>query len=212
MVMEQCEDRCHRLGATKPVDITYHDVSMTIDDVMKQINDVKSTNATILLADGSKLATATAGLSFSDVSGKLGDAVRASKNSRISHIMSSPKHMVEALPPSDENLLESPSGSQLGQFSSITDAIASMLGYELPPHLPPRKAAPVSSAAAPTGTNSGDKKPTPVETGSSEGMEHAKPAAVASRACVPENTMSFLGDDSSDDDSIPDAVVFGPKK
>jgi len=38
MVMAQCEDRCYRLGQKKDVDITYHDVNMTIDTVMSQIS------------------------------------------------------------------------------------------------------------------------------------------------------------------------------
>jgi len=67
--MEQCEDRAYRLGQKRDVDITYHDVSYTIDDVMRYINDSKTENATIILADGSKLTASTAGLSFKELSG-----------------------------------------------------------------------------------------------------------------------------------------------
>lgn len=34
---QQCEDRCFRIGQTKEVDVTYHDVPYTIDDIMRKI-------------------------------------------------------------------------------------------------------------------------------------------------------------------------------
>lgn len=41
-----------------------------IDEVMRHINEAKTANATIILADGSAFAASTAGMSFKDISGE----------------------------------------------------------------------------------------------------------------------------------------------
>ena len=205
MVMDQCEDRCHRLGQTKDVDITYHDVSMTIDDVLRQINITKATNAMILLSNGVSLASAaTAGLSYADASGQLGSAVSACRNERVQYIMSNPKSMNQPLPASDVNLIDLPRGNQRGDVSSLIDAISSSLGYGLPDHVPrpARKAVPDQSPGSGVPNSGSD--------GSSMSMADVG-SKTSSEAGVPSKSMSFL-DDSSDDDSIPDALVFGSKK
>lgn len=33
---EQCEDRAYRIGQTKKVNVSYHDVPLTIDEVMRE--------------------------------------------------------------------------------------------------------------------------------------------------------------------------------
>ncbi|KAJ1447336.1 P-loop containing nucleoside triphosphate hydrolase protein, partial [Pelagophyceae sp. CCMP2097] len=49
-VHDQAMDRCHRIGQTKPVMVTFLDAKDTVDDIMKVINDIKQQNATVLLA------------------------------------------------------------------------------------------------------------------------------------------------------------------
>ncbi|CAB9520696.1 regulator of chromatin subfamily A containing DEAD/H box 1 [Seminavis robusta] len=80
MVMEQCEDRCFRLGQKREVDVAYHDVQFTIDDVMHHINLRKMKNAAVILADGTKLSTS--GLSFKDLSGKMGEGIGRAQEAR----------------------------------------------------------------------------------------------------------------------------------
>ena len=209
MVMDQCEDRCHRLGQTKDVDITYHDVSMTIDDVLRQINITKATNAKILLADGSSLGTAT-GLSYADASGQLGCAISSARSERIRHVMSSQKHINDPLPVSGTNLLESSKDGPRLNASSLVDAIASSLGFALPDHAPrpARKVSPVEvkdGSIPHTGIVSDTcSDPSSVHSDSSDTRSQA--AVLASK-----KPKSFLDDDSSDDDSIPDAFVFRTK-
>lgn len=79
MVHAQAQDRCHRIGQKhSSVNVIFADVSTTVDEVMRHLNDTKSTNAKILLADGSELARTPEGsLSFRDLAGMVGDLVRA---------------------------------------------------------------------------------------------------------------------------------------
>lgn len=180
---------------------------MTIDDVLRQINITKATNAMILLSNGVSLASATAGLSYADASGQLGFAVSASRNERIQYVMFNPNHINQPLPAKDANLIDSPRGNQRGDVSSLVDAIASSLGYGLPDHVPrpARKPAPdqsTGSGVPDTGSN-----------GSSLSMATvSSDSKTTDEAGAPTKSMSFLDNDSSDDDSIPDALVFGSKK
>lgn len=125
---------------------------------------------------------------------------------------------MEPLPFLDVDLLSAPEGNRMmGQFLSLTDAIASLLGYELPAMTPHRSPSPKTAQVPPKAAppSNADQKPTPMETGNSDTIaeEDSKPTAVTSEATAPKkNPMSFLDDDSSDDDSIPNAMVFGPKK
>jgi len=79
MVLEQCEDRCYRIGQKKKVSIVYHDSKGTIDQVMATINVSKSTNAGIILADCPAL---TGNLTFIDTAGLLGGGLRELKKER----------------------------------------------------------------------------------------------------------------------------------
>jgi hypothetical protein len=38
--MQQCEDRCYRIGQKKDVSIVYHDVDLTIDDAMRKKSSI----------------------------------------------------------------------------------------------------------------------------------------------------------------------------
>jgi len=83
-VHAQAQDRCHRIGQKhSSVNVFFADVATTVDEVMAYLNLVKSTNAKILLADGSEMArTAEGGVSFQDLAGMVGDLVRAVKSLR----------------------------------------------------------------------------------------------------------------------------------
>ena len=82
-VHAQAQDRCHRIGQKRPVNIFFADVATTIDEVMALLNDLKSANAKILLADGTELAqTADGSLSYQELAGKVGDLMRAVKSLR----------------------------------------------------------------------------------------------------------------------------------
>jgi hypothetical protein len=92
----QCEDSCHRFGQKKDVDVVYYDAKFTIDRVMgksfhahpsfaanassliflrlhthaAEINECKTSNSEILLADGPSLMASD--LSFKETSGLFG--------------------------------------------------------------------------------------------------------------------------------------------
>ena len=66
-VHDQAESRVHRLGQKKEVNIAYLDIDLTIDVVMKEINEIKGGNANILLADGSSLGIAATTVGYRDI-------------------------------------------------------------------------------------------------------------------------------------------------
>lgn len=109
------------------------------------INDAKSQNAKIILADGAELSTSTSGMSFKDISGQLGDSVRAIQAARLSYVASHKQHIYQPLPPSPAGVFESmekDTTRSANAHGSLLDAIASMLGYAVKPLAPtstPRK-------------------------------------------------------------------------
>jgi hypothetical protein len=84
-VHHQAEDRCYRIGQTKNVQIAYCDNAMTVDEVMCAIHELKSNNATILLADGTSMGVHQSALSYSDLSGRIGCMMRSMGLQRRAH-------------------------------------------------------------------------------------------------------------------------------
>ena len=70
-VHEQAEDRCWRIGQRLPVKIQYLDCPETIDTVMKEINQQKSNNSKVLLADGTDIGS-NSKISYKDLTGYIG--------------------------------------------------------------------------------------------------------------------------------------------
>jgi hypothetical protein len=80
-------DRCYRIGQTKDVFVKFFDCGGSIDEVMAILNKYKSHNATIVLADGTKLgANSGGGMSYQEVSGLLSRALEAVCSNRMDHI------------------------------------------------------------------------------------------------------------------------------
>lgn len=76
-VHAQAEDRCHRIGQQKQVNVFFADVATTVDEAMAFINFAKATNASIILADGTQLGRNDDGsLSFKDLAGLFGNLIR----------------------------------------------------------------------------------------------------------------------------------------
>ena len=102
-VHAQAQDRCHRIGQEKEVGVTFFDNAMSVDQVMAFLNTMKSANASVLLADGSEMgASATTGLSYQDLSGMIGNMIRAARTAR--HLFAK-EHYNMQLPPLEENVL-----------------------------------------------------------------------------------------------------------
>ena len=94
------------------------------------INEVKSTNAAVLLADGSALSTP--GVAFKDISGFLGSAIHALRELRSTHIKQSPENIMAPLPLPREGMLDSVRARSMRdttQIPSMVDTIATMRGY-----------------------------------------------------------------------------------
>jgi hypothetical protein len=83
-VHDQAESRVHRLGQKKEVKIAYLDCNQTVDVVMKRINVLKEGNASVLLADGTSLGMVAGSLGYRDLSGVIGNNLRAIKEMRCS--------------------------------------------------------------------------------------------------------------------------------
>lgn len=75
-VHDQAESRCHRIGQTKEVKIAYLDTSLTVDIVMKRVNELKEGNAGVLLADGTSLGDRWS-LGYQNLSGVIGNTLKA---------------------------------------------------------------------------------------------------------------------------------------
>jgi hypothetical protein len=103
-VHAQAQDRCHRIGQEKEVSVAFLDLSMTVDQVMAFLNLKKSANASLLLADGSEMGmSATTGLSYQDLSGMIGNMIRAVRSAR--HLFLNENYNMQ-LPPLEEGLTE----------------------------------------------------------------------------------------------------------
>jgi hypothetical protein len=74
-------------------------------------------------------------MSYKDISGQLGDSVRAIQGSRISYITTHRQHIYQPLPPSPEGVFEAydKNSKSVNPHRSLLDAIATMLGFALPP-------------------------------------------------------------------------------
>ena len=84
-------DRAHRIGQTRAVDVSFVDVNMSIDQVMAQMNNAKAGNASIILADGSRIegAGGSSTPSFRDLSGFLLSAMKSIRAQRVAHLAAS---------------------------------------------------------------------------------------------------------------------------
>jgi SNF2 family DNA or RNA helicase len=68
-VHDQAESRVHRIGQERDVKIVYLDVALSVDCVMKIVNEYKLDNASVLLADGTSLGGAASSVGYKDLSG-----------------------------------------------------------------------------------------------------------------------------------------------
>jgi len=88
-VHDQAMDRCHRIGQTKEVEVEFFDVDMTIDQVMMYMNGIKSTNASLVLADGTAIGARAGGsLSYKELTGTISVAVNFMRSARHFHFES----------------------------------------------------------------------------------------------------------------------------
>lgn len=82
-VHAQMQDRCHRIGQKRQVNVFFADVAATVDQAMAYLNTIKSVNATIILADGTELASRPEGaLTYRELAGLFGNVIRALKTLR----------------------------------------------------------------------------------------------------------------------------------
>lgn len=108
----QAEDRCHRIGQSRQVNVFYADVSTAVDEAMMYLNFVKATNASIVLADGTEFGTNQDGsLSFKELAGLFGNLIRflqATRRTRAAANYDSPLQPVgqAALAGAAENALK----------------------------------------------------------------------------------------------------------
>jgi len=160
----------------------------------------------------------------------LGAALRAVSAARVNYVRQCQGRIVEPLPPTQSDLFETLSTlvRARGQMPSLIDAVAQMLGYDAPPAPVPGQAPntsnqeskpKVESVARRPKTEDGDaddssgpidRKVAPMEivsmvSSSSSEEEDKKPAAVPSS--TGNGDFASLKDDS-DDESLPEAVVF----
>jgi len=83
------------------------------------INEVKATNAAIVLADGPAFEKAS---SFKDISGNLGKGVWAVRKARRDFILKSPQNMLEPLPRATDSALESARSGLSNRSTTVEDS------------------------------------------------------------------------------------------
>lgn len=203
MVHSQAEDRCHRIGQTADkVNIFFADVATTVDEVMAFINLAKSTNASIILADGTEFSRNQDGaLSYKDLAGLFGNLIRGVQSLRRARATGDLYNT--PLSPIGQDTLEGlaerkPSPRKKSAVKSETSESASAVKSELL----------ASLTGAPTSTTSA----TSSESSGSVAMEED---AVAALPPQPQHRYETLGggtnvlllsDDSDSDDDLLDDV------
>lgn len=105
-VHDQAESRVHRIGQTKDTKISYLDVALSVDSVMKIVNEYKMDNASVLLADGSSLGGMATAVGYKDLSGVIGNSMKAIRDMRRNAIASNEQGLPIALPFDAESLFD----------------------------------------------------------------------------------------------------------
>ena len=84
------QDRAHRIGQNKDVQVRFLDAKFSIDVVMKEMNESKASNAKIVLADGSEIGSSCGGSTpcFKDLSRLLLKSLKDIRQERIAYFAS----------------------------------------------------------------------------------------------------------------------------
>jgi len=81
-IHEQAISRCHNIKQTKDVNVVYFDAAITVDEIMRTINESKSEHASITLADGTIIGAQQRSIRYQDVSGPIYDMIKSIANER----------------------------------------------------------------------------------------------------------------------------------
>ena len=113
-------DRCYRIGQKKDVFVKFFDCGGSLDEVMAILNTYKSSNAKVVLADGTDLGThGGGGLSYQELNGLLSRAMMAVAGSRSDHLN---KHgRTERVPGTSNEIIQA-------VLHNTTDAVRELLG------------------------------------------------------------------------------------
>lgn len=221
-VHDQAEDRLHRLGQKRPITVTYHDTNYTVDIAMRRINEIKTRNAEILLADGSSLTMASAGLSYKEMAGELGNTVRAVRMARIQGVLDNPdatRLMHQQTAASIFEQLEQGSNTsgihRRSPFNTIGDALAHLLGFV--PNVDTKPAPASSSNELETKAVKSEKQLSKDSSSSNsdEDLMASKAVFLSPKEEItePAHVVSLLDNsDSSDDEDFTGAPTFTKKE
>lgn len=89
------------LDKKKEVEVTYFDGSLTVDEIMKALNDKTSANDTVRLVDGTSVGKKEPTVKYDDLSGGIYRMMKAVSEERIEFLT---KHPENALVPCQTNL------------------------------------------------------------------------------------------------------------
>ncbi|KAL7499275.1 hypothetical protein ACHAWT_006896 [Skeletonema menzelii] len=143
-VHDQAESRVHRIGQTRNTKISYLDIALSVDSVMKIVNDYKLDNASVLLADGTSIGATTSSVGYKDLSGVIGNSMKAIRDMRRSVVASNEQTgnggLPIALPFAAENLFDKvqevlnarpiKTKKEDGDASSVSSSESETNGYE----------------------------------------------------------------------------------
>jgi len=91
-VHQQAEDRCHRIGQTKDVEVVYFDCAATIDEAMSLLNARKLENSAVVLADGFEIGHKPQTLNYKELSGVLRNLILAIRCHRQQWVGDNPEN------------------------------------------------------------------------------------------------------------------------
>jgi hypothetical protein len=116
-VHKQAEDRCHRIGQTKDVNVVYFDCAAWVDEVMVQVNKRKQENSVVLLADGFEIGQQQ-GLSYNDLPGLLGNLLAVVRSHRTGWLEADPEHENLPIPPMPADLIANALAGNLARVTT----------------------------------------------------------------------------------------------
>jgi len=118
-ILEQAQDRVHNLNQHKGVKVVYFDTSITVDNVMRAINDAfMSPNATVSLADGTVVGSLHRSVRYQEITGPIYRMMKDVSEERDTYLNASSGELISASEEFLGQLMNSANGKSIDSSSS----------------------------------------------------------------------------------------------
>jgi len=221
-VHEQAEDRCHRLKQKRDVDITYFDVSYSVDQTMRILNEEKQKNATLILADGTSIGAQSSSIGFRDLSGNFVNILKEMLIRRTNHYHSNPGHELAPLDATQlRDVLEAASSQNFTQMiQNCMNVVTNLNGPgkgeyqarlipEMMPPFTPAGAAIAETMSTITSLGAAIQETTPTTTSSVVAIQELIPTTTSSGAAIQEMIPTTTSSGAAIQEMIPTTTSSG---